>query len=64
MAGKAKIALEKTFAFPWKKRHLTFRQLDELSISRHGISSVERVFSDDLKPGGREQSGRAVSLGH
>jgi hypothetical protein len=31
--------------------------LGNLSISRHGRSSVELVFSDDLKPDVREQSG-------
>jgi hypothetical protein len=30
--------------------------LDKLSISRLGESSVESVFSDDLKPDDREQS--------
>ena len=30
--------------------------LDKLSISRLGESSVESVFSDDLKPDAREQS--------
>jgi RNA recognition motif-containing protein len=33
-----------------------------LSISRHGKSSVETFFSDDLKPDGREQSGKAQSV--
>jgi hypothetical protein len=30
--------------------------LDSLSIPEHGESSGERLFSDDLKPGSREQS--------
>jgi hypothetical protein len=29
---------------------------DRSSISRHGESSSESTFNDDLKPGGREQS--------
>jgi cold-inducible RNA-binding protein len=33
-----------------------------LSISRLGKSSVERVFSDDLKPDGRERSGKKQSV--
>jgi cold-inducible RNA-binding protein len=37
-------------------------QLDNLSISRLGKSSVERVFSDDLKPDGRERSGKKQSV--
>jgi hypothetical protein len=36
--------------------------LGNLSISRHGKSSVECVFSDDLKPDGREQSGKEQSV--
>jgi hypothetical protein len=32
--------------------------LGNLSISRHGRSSVEFVFIDDLKPERREQSGK------
>jgi hypothetical protein len=30
--------------------------LDNQSLSRHGISSIEFFFSDDLKPDHREQS--------
>jgi hypothetical protein len=41
---------------------ILWRQLDNLSISRLGKSSVERVFSDDLKPDGREQSGKKQSV--
>jgi hypothetical protein len=35
---------------------MIFFELGNLSISRLGRSSVESVFSDDLKPDGREQS--------
>ena len=44
-----------TVAFPLERAILS-GLLDKLSISRLGKSSVERVFSDDLKPDGREQS--------
>ena len=37
-------------------------QLDYSSISRLGRSSVERVFSDDLRPDGREQPGMKQSV--
>ena len=36
------------------------RSLECPPLSRHGKSSVESVFSDDLKPDDREQSGRAA----
>jgi len=44
-----------TVAFPSESAILT-GLLDKLSISRLGESSVESVFSDDLKPDVREQS--------
>jgi len=34
---------------------LSARLIDGLSLPRHGKSSSELWFSDDLKPGGREQ---------
>jgi hypothetical protein len=33
-----------------------------IPVSRLGRSSVESVFSDDLKPDGREQSGKKQSV--
>ncbi|HEX3800557.1 MAG TPA: hypothetical protein VH413_17830 [Verrucomicrobiae bacterium] len=37
-------------------------QIDNSCISRLGKSSVESVFSDDLKPDGRERSGKKQSV--
>ena len=53
--------LIKGVAFPQQKRKM-WRQLDNLSISRLGKSSVESVFSDDLKPDGRERSEEEVGI--
>jgi len=44
-----------TVAFP-SESAILIDLLDKLSISRRGESSVESVFSDDLKPDDREQS--------
>jgi len=41
---------------------IIFSELGNLSISRLGRSSVESVFSDDLKPDGRERSGKKQSV--
>jgi hypothetical protein len=36
--------------------------LDRLPLSRHGRSSIEFIFSDDLKPDVREQLGKEQSV--
>ena len=49
--------MEVKVAFASSPRKLALL-LGNLSISRHGRSSLEFVFNDDLKPDGREQSGK------
>jgi len=36
--------------------------LDALLLPRHGGSSVENEFNEDLKPGGREQFGKEQAI--
>jgi hypothetical protein len=44
------------------KRVHNLKDLDALLIPRHGESSVESEFNEDLKPGGREQFGKEQAI--